>query len=177
MTHQGQLLLVSTAQCEAHLHHATMMAEAVDKGRGSAETYNLRSVRFMQHKMFWATPQLKKKQKKKLSPNQQKGNSRAECALTYIFTTPCWSNLLISHNYYKMVQFQVGCAIKSRLWLTAVDSICCLRFWRTAGDFLATCVFFHLSSFNSKMAWQQLRSHIRSELRHWRERRAAVSYY
>lgn len=63
MTHQGQLLLVSTAQCEAHLHHATMMAEAVDKGRGSAETYKLRSVRFMQHKMFWATPQLKKKKK------------------------------------------------------------------------------------------------------------------
>lgn len=89
------------------------------------------------------------------------------CILTMFY----WSNLLISHNYHQMEQFQVGCAIKARVWLTAVYSICCLGFWPTAGDFLATCAFFHLSSFNSKMAWQQLRSHIRNELRHWQELR------
>lgn len=39
-----------------------------------------------------------------------------------------------------MEQFYFGCAIKTKV--SDLLFICCLGFWRTAGDFLATYVFF-----------------------------------
>lgn len=104
----------------------------------------------------------------KSSPSYQKGNSRNTVYfdINCILTMCHWSNLLISHNYHQMGQFQVGCAIKTGVRLTAV-----VLDFSLLGDFLATYVFF----FNSKMAWQQLRSHIRNELRHWYEQRMCCS--
>lgn len=45
------------------------------------------------------------------------------------------SLIILSQNYHQMEPFK---AIKTRVWLTAVDFIWCLAFWRAAGDFLAT---------------------------------------
>lgn len=122
-------------------------------------------------KLFWTTPQ--NKVPPAIKREFQSVHFDSNCVLTMCY----WSNLLIFYNYQQMGQFQVGCAIKTGVWLTAADSICCLGFWRTAGDFLATYNFFLLSSFNSKMAWQQLHSHICTELRHWQEQTAVLYFF
>lgn len=108
------------------------------------------------------------------SPSCQKGNSKL-----YILTLAAFNNVLLKWsfnltNYHQIEQFQVGCAIKTRVWITAADSICCLGFFGVLQGISSphtSFFFFPLSSFNSKMAWQQLRSHIRNELRHWQEQR------
>lgn len=71
--------------------------------------------------------------------------------------------------------------LKPGVLMTAAGSLCCLGFLALCRGFphhiCPFFFFFLLSSFNSKMVWQQLHTHGCSELRHWQEQTAVFPYF